>query len=90
MRDEIAAYDNKKHKLRVDVMPPKLVSFCGQQYAGAKNYHDAPAFFVDRIREVMQEEVCRLTQVAYEREIARLDSIIESHREQVLQELSQE
>lgn len=84
----IAEYDRKVHTLRVDVQKPSMVSYCGQQYAGAKNYHDAPSFFVDSIRREMQSEANRIAKQAYENEIARLDAEIEKQRAAVLEQLA--
>jgi|688.fasta_scaffold392944_3 hypothetical protein len=83
-----AEYDRKLHSLRVDVRKPSMVTFCGQQYAGAKNYHDAPAFFVEAVRKEMQEEAKRLVGLAYQKELARLDAAIEKHRDAVLEQLA--
>lgn len=83
-----AAYDRKFHSLRVDVQKPSMVAFCGQQYAGAKNYHDAPTFFVESVRKEMQEEAKRLVGLAYQKELARLDAAIEKHRAAVLEQLA--
>lgn len=83
-----AEYSRGFHSLRVDVCKPSLVTFCGQQYAGAKNYHDAPSFFAESVRKEMQAEAERITRQAYEKEIARLDSEIEKHRAAVLEQLA--
>ena len=83
----LAAHDEKFHSLRVDVAPPAMVSFCGQQYAGAKNYHDAPAFFLNAVQIQMQQEALRITGLAYAKELARLNAEIEKHRDAVLKEL---
>ena len=87
MKNEIARYDKTTHTLRVDVVKPSMVAFCGQQYAGAKNYHDAPTFFVEAIRKQFSEHSRELTAKAYEAEMSRLDELIESQRESVLAEL---
>ena len=87
MKNEIARYNKTTHTLRVDVVKPSLVAFCGQQYAGAKNYHDAPEFFVDAVRRQFHEHSAELTAKAYEAEMARIDDLIESHRNSVLAEL---
>ena len=83
-----AEYDRRLHLLRVDAQKPSMVAFCGQQYAGAKNYHDAPAFFVEAVRKEMQEEAKRLVGLAYQKELARLDAAIEKHRAAVLEQLA--
>lgn len=86
----IAQYDRKCHSLRVDVMKPTMVAYCGQAYAGAKNYHDAPDFFFEAINKEIQSRIKEITKDAYEKEIARLDGLIEKHRASVLSELSKE
>ena len=83
-----AAYDRALHSLRVDVQKPSMVAFCGQQYAGAKNYHDAPAFFVEAVRKEMEQEAKRLVGLAYQKELARLNAAIEKHRAAVLKQLA--
>ncbi|QDV78034.1 hypothetical protein [Botrimarina mediterranea] len=83
-------YNGGGHELRVDTARPTLVSLCGQAYAGARNYHDAPEFFVVALAQEMQANACRLAKVAYENEMARLDASIESHRESVLAELAKD
>ena len=83
----IAQYDNKFHSLRVDVQVPSLITFCGQQYAGARNYHDAPKFFEKAVVAEMGEHAKEIVRAAYLKEIARLDNLIDSHREAVLKEL---
>ena len=83
----VAAYDNKCHTLRVDTMKPTMVSFCGQQYAGAKNYHDAPGFFASAINTEIQKNIKELVKRAYEAELHSLNRQIESHRERILKEL---
>jgi transposase-like protein len=88
--ETVAKYDHKKHVLRVDVSKPTMIAFCGQEYAGAKNYHDAPDFFTEAVRQAIQDSVGVLTQQAYETELARLTSIIEDNRANVLAELSQD
>lgn len=87
LRDTVADYENKKHTLRVDLMKPTMVAFCGQQYAGAKNYHDAPEWFKDHVKEQMETVIDEVTCKAYEEAIECLDDAIDGYREQVLQEL---
>lgn len=88
LSETVAEYDRSVHSLRVDVQKPSMVAYCGQQYAGAKNYHDAPAFFVESVRREMQGESKRIAKQAYEKEIARLDAEIEKHRQMVLEQLA--
>jgi hypothetical protein len=83
----IAQYDNKFHSLRVDVQTPSLITFCGQQYAGARNYHDAPKFFEKAVMAEMGEHANEIVRAAYNKEIARLDNLIAAHKEAVLKEL---
>lgn len=84
----IAEYDSKYHSLRVDVAKPTMVTFCGQAYAGAKSYHDAPAGVADIVRREIEKSIKTITADAVAAEIARLDAAIEKHREAVLKELS--
>lgn len=83
----IAAYSQCFHVLRVDVPKPSTLCFCGQQYAGGQNYHDAPAFFRDAVAREMQGAAADLVESAYNTEIDRLDAEIEKHRAAVLAEL---
>lgn len=83
----MAAYDRNYHILRVDIQTPSMIAFCGQQYAGARNYHDAPAFFFEAVRVALQSAAGKLTEAAYHSEIARLDAAIEKHKAAVLKEL---
>lgn len=82
-----AKYDNTPHMLRVDVSVPTMVSFCGQAYAGAKNYHDAPPWFKEVLRTVMKNHSGEMALEAYTNELLRLDAAIELHREAVLEQL---
>lgn len=86
--ETIAKYDGSVHALRVDVKKPSMVAYCGQEYAGARNYHDAPAFFVDSVRQEMQSEATRIARQAYEKEMAKLDAAIEKQRAAVLKQLA--
>jgi hypothetical protein len=86
--ETIAAYDRQKHSLRVDVAKPTMVAFCGQAYAGARNYHDAPAFFVEALRAEMQARACGIVRETAEKELARIDAKIEAMRADVLAQLS--
>lgn len=88
LRTTVAAYEGTCHSLRVDVQKPSFIAYCGQQYAGAKNYHEAPGFFAESVRKEMQAEAERLAVQAYEKELARLNEAIEKHRAAVLKELA--
>lgn len=88
--NKVAKYDQKRHSLRVDVQPVGMVAFCGQEYAGARNYHEAPAFFRDAVKRELQAESKRLARQAYEKELAHLDSEISKHRDAVLRQLAME
>lgn len=81
-------YDHSYYVLRVDMNKPGLVSYCGQQYAGDRNYHDAPEWFNDCIRKEQQERFKELATAAYEKALASLNEQIEKHRSAVLAELS--
>lgn len=84
----IAEYDHSYHVLRVDMCKPSLVSYCGQQYAGAPNYHEAPPWFADCIRKEQQLRFKELATAAYEKELNSLNDQIEKHRAAVLSELA--
>lgn len=84
-----AKYDNARHVLRVDFQNPTMVAFCGQEYAGAKNYHDAPKFVAELIRKEADRQSFAIAKAAYDREIARLNEEIKKHCNAVLEQLSQ-
>lgn len=86
--ETICGWGGKRHVLRVDVMKPSMVAYCGQAYAGAKNYHDAPEFFIEALRKELSAHANEIAKAAYEKEIARLDGLIETHRAAVLKELA--
>jgi len=73
-----AAYDCQNHKLRVDINVG-LATFCGQQYAGASNYHDAPKWFNELVVSELEKKVAECVKAAYEQEVARLAGIIEDN-----------
>ena len=83
-----SCYDSGCHVLRVDVQNPTMVAYCGQQYSGAKNYHDAPAFFVEAITKQIKAASNGLAKKAYDAEIDRLTGLIEQHKNQILAELN--
>lgn len=83
----VCGWGGGNHVLRVDVMKPGMVAYCGQAYAGAKNYHDAPEFFIEAVRAEMTAQSKAIAKAAYEKEIERLDGLIEKHRAAVLSEL---
>ena len=87
MGSKLATYDQQNYRLRVDVARPTMVAYCGQQSAGAKNYHDAPGFFIDAVRVEIASGISAITFHAYERERARLVAEIEKHRAAVLSAL---
>lgn len=84
----ICGWGGVNHVLRVDVLKPEMVAYCGQAYAGAKNYHDAPAFFAEAVRNEMVAQSKAIVTETYEKEIERLDGLIEQHRAAVLSELA--
>ena len=84
----IAQYDHSYHELRVDMRGPSLVSYCGQAYAGAKNYHDAPEWFKECVRKELQERAKEIATAAYEKSIASLNEQIEENRAAVEAQLS--
>ena len=87
LKTTMAAYDRTHHSLRVDVSKPSLISFCGQQYAGAKNYHDAPSFFFEDVRKEFQDNAAAITEAAYHRKMRWFDAEIAALRRQVEAEL---
>lgn len=89
LRETVAKYDSKLHSLRVDFACPTMVAFCGQQYAGAKNYHDAPSFFRNAIRRAAESHAHDLAKEAYQAEMERLNAEIRKCREDVLNQLEQ-
>lgn len=82
-----SCYDAGCHVLRVDIQNPTMVAYCGQQYSGAKNYHDAPAFFAEAITKQIKAAINDLTKKAYDAEIERLTGLIEQHKKAILAEL---
>lgn len=78
------------YALRVDVCRPSMVAYCGQEYSGAKNYHDAPKFFIESVRLEMQSEAKKIVRQAYEKEMAKLNAQIENYRAAVLAQLASE
>lgn len=84
----IRTYDSGGHVLRVDVPKPTMVAMCGQNHPGARNYHDAPDFFAEAIKNEMDLRAKEITKTAYENEIMRLDSLIAQNKEAVLAELA--
>lgn len=84
----IAQYDHSLHELRVDMCKPSLVSYCGQAYAGAQNYHDAPKWFAECIRKEQQARFKELATAAYEKALANLNERISAHRAAVEEALS--
>lgn len=88
LRSTVAQYNRKIHSLRVDVTAPTMIAFCGQQYAGAKNYHDAPDFFFEDVRKELQSNTEAITEAAYARKLASLDDEISSMRSAVEAQLA--
>ena len=85
----LAAYNKSFYTLRVDMQKPAQVSFCGQQYAGGKNYYDAPVFFLESIREELAEQACAIVAKTYQKELNRLNTDIAKYREAILKELGE-
>lgn len=84
LRSKLATYDQQNYRLRIDVAAPTMVAYCGQQSAGAKNYHDAPEWFVGAVRAEISRDVHAIAFRAYERERERLVGEIKNLRESVL------
>ena len=85
----VAAYDDRVHKLHIHVLKPTMVAFCGQQYAGAENYHEAPEFFAEALRDEIERRARQIAKEVYEAEIARLTTLIDSQRAEVLKQFSE-
>lgn len=90
MQNMVDSQDGSHYSLRVDFTKPSMVAFCGQAYAGSKNYHDAPAFFVDEIVKVVASKKSEITSQAYHNVINQLNAEIASLRESVMDELNKE
>lgn len=88
-RKTTTTYRSRCHTLRVDILLPTMVAFCGQEYAGANNYHEAPEFFKNCIKKEMEKDINEITERAYNNEIERLNNEIEKYREAVLSELGE-
>lgn len=84
----IASYNKKFYCLHVDLQRPALITYCGQEYAGAQNYHDAPSFFYDAVQQEIAEQSHRILGQAYQKELDRLNTAIEKHRALVLEQLN--
>ncbi len=85
----VANYNNKYYTLRVDTSEPSMIAFCGQQYAGDKNYYDAPSFFSAAVIREMDAQSHAIVEKAYNEEMQRLNDAIDKHRAAVLAELAQ-
>ena len=83
-----AKYDGRVHELRVNVQVPNI-AFCGQSYAGAKDYHEAPQFFLGSVANEMREDASRIISLAYEKELARLNEEIKKYRSQILKMIAE-
>ena len=81
-------FSQGKYVMRVDVETCSLVAFCGQQCAGAKNYHDAPGWFMEQLRKAFQSHAIDITRAAVEAELALLTRLIEDEKNEVLAEFS--
>lgn len=79
-------FSQGKYSLRVDVTKPSMIAFCGQAYAGAKNYHDAPAWFGDIVRNAMSKTAVETTRAAVEAELASLTERIDGLKARILAE----
>lgn len=85
--DTVAKYDGKRHVLRVDANL-SMVAYCGQEYAGAQNYHKAPEFFVAALSAMLSNHAESTMRSAVAVEIERLDAEIEEMRDAVMRELN--
>lgn len=66
------------HVLRCDIGITGTFSYCGQAYAGANNYHDAPAWFKGAVVKALEAYVQKAVKEAYESEVARLREAVQS------------
>ena len=90
LKTTICGWGGGPHVLRLDSVTPTMVAFCGQAYAGAKNYHDAPEGFAGAVRKQIDAHSKAIVEATYASEIERLDRLIEQHRAAVLKELAAE
>lgn len=63
----VAQYDQKHHALRMDLAVSNTFAYCGQQYEGSKNYHDAPKWFTGEVLSELQKDVESAVERAYQR-----------------------
>lgn len=83
-RENVDCVSGGRYKLRVDVQKPTMVAYCGQEYSGAKNYHDCPGFFVEAVRKELQACANKMASSAYEAEMLRLQKLIDECRDSVM------
>jgi len=74
----IADYDQTCHTLRMDLCVSNTFAYCGQQYAGSKNYHDAPKWFTDEVLAELKKDVEAAVERAYQRVTAGLRDKVSS------------
>ena len=84
----VAEYNRSYHSLRVDMSAPTMVAYCGQAYAGARNYHEAPPWFAECIQKELNARAKEVATAAYEKALVSLNEQIEKHRAAVISELS--
>ena len=89
MRNQIAAYDKKTHSLTTRFAPhPGALNFCGQQYAGAKNYHESPAWFVTCFLEEVERRKYEIAGAAVERALNDINEKILKMSSAIMAELT--
>jgi hypothetical protein len=88
MRNAIARYDNKPYLLVTRFSAhPEALQFCGQQYAGDKNYHECPAWFVDCFLKELENRKYDLAGAAFERAIEEINAKIDKLKKSIMAEL---
>ena len=71
----------RRYSLRLDVNGVQAM-YCGQAYAGAKNYHDAPDQLNAAIKEAIERHKDTLVKDASTARLAQLDAAIRSLKKQ--------
>jgi hypothetical protein len=80
-------YSHTHFQLRMDVVKPSMVAYCGQRSQGTANYHDAPDFFVEAVRAEIKRREVEIVEAAYNTEMQRLNKEIAAQKQNVLKQL---
>ena len=89
MRNVIAAYDRNLHTLITRFAAhPESLCFYGQQYAGAKNYHESPKWFVNCFLDEVERRKYEIAVAAVERALTDINERIGKLRSAVMAELT--